>query len=135
MDPIQEAIEGIESREESADFSYREVAKRFGVSRATLARRHKGITQSNAGGAQQRQKLSPQQEQELIRYIERLKKRGLHPTREMVRNFAGSIAQEACSDRWVSRFLERNHASLTTKYTTGIDRNRHQADSEVKYSL
>jgi AraC-like DNA-binding protein len=44
MDLIQEAIEDIKSREDGASFSYREVAKRFGVSRSTLARRHKDQT-------------------------------------------------------------------------------------------
>jgi hypothetical protein len=33
MDPIQEAIECIESREAGDDFSYRQVAKKFGVDR------------------------------------------------------------------------------------------------------
>ena len=40
MDPIQEAIEEIESRELGASFSYRQVVKRFGISYRTLARRH-----------------------------------------------------------------------------------------------
>jgi hypothetical protein len=31
MDPIQEAIEGIESREDGASLSYLEVAKKFGL--------------------------------------------------------------------------------------------------------
>jgi hypothetical protein len=53
----------------------------------------------------------------------------------MVRNFAVSIAKEECSDRWVSRFLQRNQTRLTSKWTTGMDRNRHQADSEAKYKL
>jgi hypothetical protein len=42
MDPIQKAIEEIESREEGASFSYRQVAKKYGVDRRTLARRHQG---------------------------------------------------------------------------------------------
>jgi hypothetical protein len=42
MDPIEKAIEEIESREEGAYFSYREVAKRYNISRATLMRRHRG---------------------------------------------------------------------------------------------
>jgi hypothetical protein len=42
MDPIQEAIEYIESREAGDSFSYRQVLKIFGVNRTTLSRRHKG---------------------------------------------------------------------------------------------
>jgi AraC-like DNA-binding protein len=65
MDLIQEAIEDTKTREDGASFSYREVVKRFGVSRSTLARRHKGVTHLNAGGAQKRQKLSPTREDAL----------------------------------------------------------------------
>jgi len=82
MDPIQEAIEALNSREEGTDFSYREIAKRFKVSRATLARRHQGLCSDRAGGNQKHQNLSPQQERELVKYIEALTKRGLPPTRE-----------------------------------------------------
>jgi DNA invertase Pin-like site-specific DNA recombinase len=57
MDPIQEAIKAIKSREEGVSFSYREVAKQFGVSRATLSRRHQGLTRSNTGASQDRPQL------------------------------------------------------------------------------
>jgi DNA invertase Pin-like site-specific DNA recombinase len=40
MDPIEKAIEEIESREEGVSFSYREVAKKYNISRTTLTRRH-----------------------------------------------------------------------------------------------
>jgi len=46
MTPIQEAIEYIESRESGDEFSYRQIAKRFGVDRTTLSRRHKGVQAS-----------------------------------------------------------------------------------------
>jgi hypothetical protein len=42
IDPIQEAIEYIESREAGDNFLYRQVAKIFGVDQTTLLRRHKG---------------------------------------------------------------------------------------------
>jgi hypothetical protein len=135
MDPIQAAIEAIETCASDEDFSYRKVAAQFNVSRAVLARRHQGSTCSHAGAAQQRQKLNPQQELELVRYIEGLANRGLPPTREMIRNFASAVAKDACSDRWVSQFLERNKAHLTSKWTTRMDRNRHQADFEERYSM
>ena len=40
IDLIQKAIKDIKLREEGASFSYREVAKRHGISYRTLARRH-----------------------------------------------------------------------------------------------
>ena len=66
MDPIQAAVEAIDSCEEGASFSYRQVAKNFNVSRATLTRRHKGKTRSNAGEAEQHMYMSPQHELQLV---------------------------------------------------------------------
>jgi DNA invertase Pin-like site-specific DNA recombinase len=51
MDPIEAAIKAIDSRASGASFSYRKIAKQFSISRATLARRHQGLTRSNAGEA------------------------------------------------------------------------------------
>jgi transposase-like protein len=105
IDPIQEAISDIKSRASGEAFSYRKVAQKWGVNRTTLARRHQGVQADRAGGGQKHQKLSPQQEDELCKYIEGLTKQGLPPTRETVRNFAVSIAKEECSDRWVPGFF------------------------------
>jgi hypothetical protein len=94
MDPIKKAIEEIESREEGAYFSYREVAKRYNISRATLMRRHQGQTRpcrlANLA-------LHPQQEKELVQYIKGLTERRLPPTRSMIRNFASSLAGKEVS--------------------------------------
>ena len=135
MTPIEAAIEAIESREPGASFSYRKVAKQFKVDRTTLSRRHQGIAQSHADAAAHKQLLNPQQELELVRYIERCTEQGLPPTREMVRNFAGAVAKWEASDAWVTRFLHRHNVNLTTRWSAGIDRNRHQADSHHKHDL
>ncbi|KAF7567595.1 hypothetical protein PtrM4_141860 [Pyrenophora tritici-repentis] len=66
MDPIQKAIEDIESREAGASFSYREVAKAWGVNRTTLARRHQGRNQPHTLA---HLILHPHQETELLQYI------------------------------------------------------------------
>lgn len=135
MDPILAAIEAIDSREPGEQLSYRNIAKKFGVDRTTLARRHKGKTRSNAGEAQQRMLLDPQQELELVRYIQSLSERALPPTREMIRNFASRVAKWEVSDTWVTRFLNRNSDQLTSRWATGIDRKRYIADSEYTYHL
>jgi hypothetical protein len=133
MDPIEKAIEEIESREEGASFSYREVAKKYNICRATLARRHKGQTRPRSLA---HVALHPQQEKELVQYIRRLSERRLPPTRAMVRNFASSLAGKEVSETWVTRFLNRHAADhLITRWTTGMDRKRHKADSGAKYSL
>jgi hypothetical protein len=135
MNPIDAAIEVIKSREAGAAFSHREVANRFGVDRTTLSQRHQGASRSRAATSQQQQLLNPQQEEELVRYIERCTERSLPPTREMVRNFASAVAKWDASDAWVTRFLHCHKVDLTTKWSAGIDRNRHQADSHGKYDL
>jgi hypothetical protein len=62
-------------------------------------------TRSNAETARDRMLLTPQQELELVVYIEKCTRRGLPPTQEMIQNFAGSIAKHAVSRNWVAHFL------------------------------
>jgi hypothetical protein len=81
------------------------------------------------------QLLNPQQEMELVRYIKRLTKRGLPPTRDMIRNFSSEVAHQRVSESWVSRFIKRHEIYLILKWTTDMDRTRHEGDSEVKYRL
>jgi transposase len=133
MDPIQEAIEVIESHELGDEISYREVAKRVGVDRSTLSRRHQRKTRSNAEESRQRQLLNPQQELELVRYIEKCTRRGLLLMREMVADFAGAVAKWEVSESWVTRFLNRHADQLTTRWSAGIDRERHETDSGERY--
>jgi len=84
VDPIQKAIENLELRGEGATFSHREVAKRWGCDRTTLSRRHQMKTRPNAERSRDRMLLTPQQELELVVYIEKCARRGLPPTREMI---------------------------------------------------
>jgi transposase len=133
MNPIQEAIDDIESRESGDNFSYREVAKKFNVDRTTLSRRHQEKQAINAASGEAQRYLNPQQEQELVRYIERCTRRGLPPTREMLQGFASAVVKWEVSHSWVTRFLQRRSGKLTTKWSAGIDRERHDADNKERY--
>jgi hypothetical protein len=113
----------------------KEIADKHGVDRSLLGRRWRGVTRSKEEGYAGQQFLSLQQEIELVRYIEKVTKRGLPPTREMIRNFSSEVAKRQLGERWCDRFIKRNQIHLITKWTTGIDRNRPQADSETKYRL
>jgi hypothetical protein len=135
MNPILAAIEDIESREPGASFSYRAISKKHGCSRATLQRKHAGTTRDHAGDAQQCQNLSPEQELELVRYIQGLSDAGLPPTRAIIRNYGSFLAKKPCSECWVSQFLDRNKDTLTIKFSKGMDRNCHAADQGGKYEL
>jgi transposase-like protein len=135
MDAMDDALAAIQSLEPGESINYTEIAAKHGLVRSTLTRRYNALTQSRKAAASTRRKLSLQQEQELVQYIKKLTKEGLPPTRQMVQNFAASIAQSTVSIRWVDQFLKRNSANLISRWTAGIDRNRHKADSEAKYRL
>jgi hypothetical protein len=123
MAPIDNALASLELREEDASFFYYQLAKKFGCSRTTLARRHQGLVRSYAEVSADQQLLSSQQEAELVRYIEGLTRRGLPPTRSMARNLAGEVAKREVEQGWVTRFLMRQNTNLTARYTKGMDRN------------
>jgi hypothetical protein len=53
----------------------------------------------------------------------------------MVQHFASAVAKWEVSESWVTRFLHRHADQLTTKWSAGIDRDRHRADSKHKYEL
>lgn len=53
----------------------------------------------------------------------------------MIRTFASDIACQKVSESWVTRFLNRNHDHLISKWTSGIDALRHKVDSKPKYKL
>jgi hypothetical protein len=135
MAPIDDAIAAIESREHGEHFSYQAIADEFGVQRSTLSRRHRGCQGSKETQKTNQLLLSPQQELSLIKYIEDLTKRGLPPTRDMIRNYASNICHNHVGDGWVTGFLHRNHDHLISKWTTGMDRTRYNADSTAKYEL
>jgi hypothetical protein len=50
-------------------------------------------------------------------------------------NFASDVAKSPVSESWVTRFIGRHSIHLISKWTAGMDNNRHQADSGAKYSL
>ena len=53
----------------------------------------------------------------------------------MTKNFASEVAGKDVNMSWVSRFMARHKDKLISKWSTGMDRNRHQANSYKKYWL
>jgi IS30 family transposase len=132
---MEAALTAIESLEPGEKFTYQEIADQYGIQRSTLSRRHRGRQGMLEAQRTNQQKLNPQQELELVSYIEDLTERELPPTREMIQNFASTIATEPVSNAWVTRFLHRQDDHLISKWSSGIDSVRHNADSNVKYTL
>jgi hypothetical protein len=132
---MEEALAAIESLGRGKKFIYQEIADRYNVNRSILSRRHRGIQCSMKEYAVNKQLLSPHHEEELVKYIIGLTERGLLPTKEMIQSFASEVVKKEMGDGWVLRFVERHKDTLITKWTSGMDYNCHQADSEHKYSL
>jgi hypothetical protein len=125
MGAMDDALAALESMSEGEKFCYQKIADRYGVNRSTLSRRHRGVQGSMTDHAINLQLLSPQQEEELVKYIIGLKERGLPPTKEMIQSFARAVVKKEVGEGWVLRFVERNKDALITKWTSGRDRNRH----------
>ena len=51
----------------------------------------------------------------------------------MIRNFSSTVAKRQLGEGWVTRFINRHKLDLISKWTTAMDRQRHLADSELKY--
>ena len=135
MAPIDDALAAIESLGPGEKLCYSTIAKKYDVVRSTLTRRHKAQARSRTTRDEDQRKLNPQQEHELVLYIEQLTKRGLPPTRVMVQNYASKLAKTRVSESWVSRFINRNDSHLISKWSAGMDADRHKADSSLKYKL
>jgi hypothetical protein len=88
MDPIDTALASFDSLD-LVDYS--KLARQLGVHCTTVARRVKGQTQSRSDYKEQCQLLSYEQEQQLVKYINTLTKRGLPPNYLNIRVFAETI--------------------------------------------
>jgi hypothetical protein len=132
---IEDALAEIAGLGPEEEICYARIAQKHGVVRSTLSRQHRAITQSATTKTINQQKLTPQQEEELVKYIEELTARHIPPTREMIANFASAVAQEPVSESWVTRFINKYTIHLISQYSTGMDSNRHNADSYTKYEL
>ena len=97
MGSLEAALTAIESLAPGESINYSKIAREYGVVRSTLARRHQAQTRSPTTKNINQQKLSPQQEKELISYIITLTQRGLLPTRVIIQNFTASIVRTSIS--------------------------------------
>jgi hypothetical protein len=135
MSSIEAALAAIKSLKPGEKLVYTDIAAKYGVDRRTLARRHQCVTASCSTKAADQQALQPQQELELLQCIKQLTEQGLPPTQAMVRRFASDIAKRELGKGWIDRYIKRHNIHLISHWATGIDRSRHQADSQSKYSL
>jgi hypothetical protein len=69
------------------------------------------------------------------KYIKELPEQGLPPTQAMIRRFGSDIAKRRLGKNCVDRYIKRHKVDLISRWATGINRLRHQANSQSKYSL
>lgn len=135
MTPIEAALADIESLKPGETLNYTIIAKKHGIDRNTLSRRHRGVQASKTAQYENQQLLNNQQTKALLNWIEKLTDRGLYPTHEMLRNWTQEITGIRPGKQWPTRFLKKHNNDLIARYTTGIDSSRKRADSAYKYAL
>lgn len=62
------------------------------------------------------QSLTKKQETQLKNYIQKLQKRGLPPTKQMILNFAQEMAHEHIPMSWVDNFISKKHIDLDSPW-------------------
>ena len=88
------ALESLQSLKPGEKANYSQTAKKYGVDRSTLSRRHRGVQGTLNERTDNNRFLSIIQETELVRYIKTFCGRALPFSREMVRNFAVEITKK-----------------------------------------
>jgi hypothetical protein len=114
---------------------YQAYADKYNVSRTTLSRRHRGVSQSREDYKATQRVLTTPQEQQLVRYIKTLTERRIPPTRALIRQYASLLAPWELGDAWVTRFLHRHQFHLISRWSAGLDQPRHAADNLGKFNL
>ena len=124
MDSIEAALADIESLKPGEKLNYAKIAKKHGVNRVTLSKRHRGIQRSRQDQYENQRIFNNQQSKELIKWINNLTERGLPPSQSMLRNFAKEITGNKPGKCWPNRFLKKHNDELISSYAIGIDSSR-----------
>jgi AraC-like DNA-binding protein len=105
MEPIEAALQDLNLQDKP---NISATAKLYSVERSTLSRRFNHVSTSTLVKHQNQQLLQPQQEADLIEYINQLTEKGIHLTTSMVRNFAEEISRKEPGKNWSQRFCKKN---------------------------
>jgi len=89
---LKEALAECNTFASRDEIPWSKIAEKHGVVRSTLTRTWRGETCPRKEKAIAQQKLTLQQEKELVKYIKELSGCRLLPTRELIKNFASLIA-------------------------------------------
>jgi hypothetical protein len=135
MSSIEAALAAIKLQNPGENICYTKIAQDYGINRSTISGRPHSQTALQTASAEECQNLHPQQEQQLLRYIEQLTERGLPPTQALIQCFGSEITKNELGIHWVDQHIKCYEIHLISCWATGINRSRHQAESQSKYSL
>jgi hypothetical protein len=68
-----------------------------------------------------RQRLSPEQEETLIKHINKLSDRNIPPTSQIVKNLAEEIIKDKVGKNWVGDFVKRHKDRIRSIYLRNMD--------------
>jgi hypothetical protein len=109
---MDNALADLELRKEDEKFTLQAIASFHGVDRSALSKRWRGVTGPRSDGYAQQQLFSPQQEDELVRYIEDLSAKSLPPTRTMI------VTTQARQEIRIWRGLTQRHMGVRGRTVT-----------------
>lgn len=105
--------------------NYAATARLFEVQETTLRRRFLGETKSIKEHAAERlQHLNPAQEEEILRYIDKLTHKHIPPTTQTVKNLAEELIGGPVGKNWASGFCRRHKDRISSVYLRPLDRAR-----------
>ena len=104
-------------------------ARKYDLTRETLSKRWRGITESQEDYYLSLQQLTETQETELVEYVNKLTNRGFPPTPQLLKNIAKSLSQKTLGPNWVAHFYQRHRTRLASIYLRTIDYKRKMADN------
>ena len=113
MDSIEAALADLKLQETP---NYTVTAKKYGVDRTTLSRRHRGVTIKRGYNPKSNALLSIEQRKTLIAFINQLTEQGLPPTARLVRRFAFDISGKMPGKNWVGRFVKSTENELASSF-------------------
>jgi hypothetical protein len=110
-----------------------QVARDYKIGRTQLQRLFNGTRATRAQYIDSKHLLSPQQDIELVKLLDRLTRDGIPPTAKIVRQLAHSLCGKLPAKNWPSNWLKHHSGHLDSSYLIGFDLNRKKADNYYQY--
>ncbi len=111
-----------------------QVAKKYKIERTRLQKYFRGTQAPREQYIESKQLLSPQQDLQLEKLLDRLTRDGIPPTPKIVRQLAHGLCGKLPSKNWPSTWLKRHQKHFSAGHLIGFDLDRKKADSLWQYT-